>query len=99
MRASTTITLQGILAAHFSPSTRTAVLQITYLAAGFLIGEKGQSIRDMERITSTSIKSWKDRTVEGRAVRKLVIERVGGEGDGEDLGDGDGTRSPPRSDA
>lgn len=92
MRASTTITLQGILAAHFSPSTRTAVLQITYLAAGFLIGEKGQSIRDMERITSTSIKSWKDRTVEGRSVRKLVIESVGGEGDGEDLGDGDGTR-------
>lgn len=54
----------------------TAVLQITYLAAGFLIGEKGQSIRDMERMTSTSIKSWKDRTAEGRSVRKLVIESV-----------------------
>lgn len=84
-----TIAPQGILAAHFSPSTRTAVLQITYLAAGFLIGEKGQSIRDMERITSTSIKSWKDRTVEGRSVRKLVIESVGDAGeDGEDGEDG-----------
>ena len=86
---SMTITLQGILAAHFSPSTRTAVLQITYLAAGFLIGEKGQSIRDMERITSTSIKSWKDRTVEGRSVRKLVIESVGDVGEDEDGGLGE----------
>ena len=65
---------QGILAAHYSPSTHTAVLQITYLAAGFLIGEKGQSIRDMERITNTTIKSWKDKTASGRPVRKLVIE-------------------------
>lgn len=50
------------------------MLEITYLAAGFLIGEKGQSIRDMERITSTTIKSWKDRTASGRPVRKLVVE-------------------------
>ena len=57
------------------------MLQITYLAAGFLIGEKGQSIRDMERMTSTSIKSWKDRMVGGRSVRKLVIESVDDGGD------------------
>ncbi|KAK2078942.1 hypothetical protein QBZ16_002632 [Prototheca wickerhamii] len=54
-----------------------AKLRITLLAAGFVIGPSGVSVRDITRMTGSNIRSWNEfASVRGkdRKVRTLVIE-------------------------
>lgn len=67
---------QGILEAFWNNDGR-AVLRITLLAAGFVIGPKGQSIRDISKVSGARIRSWNDNFVQHgkmRRVRQIVIE-------------------------
>ncbi|KAL4524956.1 hypothetical protein Ndes2526B_g07141 [Nannochloris sp. 'desiccata'] len=67
---------QGIVAAEETP-TGGARLRVTLLAAGFVIGPGGSSIRAISNKSGADIRSWNDSlTTNGRArrVRTIVIE-------------------------
>lgn len=48
---------QGIISAD-QPSTGAVVLRITLLAAGFVIGPSGATVRDIMRVSGSDIRSW-----------------------------------------
>lgn len=67
---------QGLVSAEMAGSSA-AKLRITLLAAGFVIGPSGVSVRDITRMTGSNIRSWNEfASVRGkdRKVRTLVIE-------------------------
>eukprot|EP01026_Neomeris_dumetosa_P019454 TRINITY_DN1790_c0_g1_i6.p1 TRINITY_DN1790_c0_g1~~TRINITY_DN1790_c0_g1_i6.p1 ORF type:complete len:482 (+),score=53.08 TRINITY_DN1790_c0_g1_i6:429-1874(+) len=68
--------IQGLVQAEYDPDTGGVVLRITQLIAGFLIGPRGLSIRDLAQGTGCVIKSWiEDSSIEcPRDTRVFVLE-------------------------
>ncbi|KAK9864635.1 hypothetical protein WJX84_012064 [Apatococcus fuscideae] len=66
---------QGIISADQTASGG-AVLRVTLLAAGFVIGPSGSSVRHIMSQTGAEIKSWTDqaRSTSGRPFRVFVVE-------------------------
>lgn len=68
---------QGILAAE-PTATGGALLRITLLAAGYLIGPAGASVRDVSRVSGAEVRSWSESWREGagaaRRVRTVIVE-------------------------
>jgi hypothetical protein len=68
---------QGIIAAEATPSGG-ALLRITLLAAGYVIGPAGASIRDVSRVSGAEVRSWSESWKEGaaapRRVRTVIVE-------------------------
>ncbi|KAL0031801.1 hypothetical protein WJX79_008164 [Trebouxia sp. C0005] len=68
---------QGIIAAD-STTTGGARVRITLLAAGFVIGPSGASVREISRQTGADIKSWTEKpdhkSQSSRPTRSFVIE-------------------------
>ncbi|KAK9832981.1 hypothetical protein WJX74_003342 [Apatococcus lobatus] len=66
---------QGIISADQTPSGG-AVLRITLLAAGFVIGPSGSSVRQIMAQTGAEIKSWTDhaKSSSSRSSRIFVVE-------------------------
>ncbi|GAX73639.1 hypothetical protein CEUSTIGMA_g1090.t1 [Chlamydomonas eustigma] len=65
---------QGIIAADLNPAGA-VLLRITLLAAGFVIGPSGSSVRDIMHLTGCDIKSWTDQKAR-RPCRVFVLEGV-----------------------
>ncbi|EFJ48158.1 hypothetical protein VOLCADRAFT_91222, partial [Volvox carteri f. nagariensis] len=74
---------QGIVSAEKTPQGM--ILRITLLAAGFVIGPSGSSVREIMRVTGADIKSW----TENRTAQQLLAATPGG-------GGGGGSRRPCR---
>eukprot|EP01026_Neomeris_dumetosa_P076527 TRINITY_DN82333_c0_g1_i2.p2 TRINITY_DN82333_c0_g1~~TRINITY_DN82333_c0_g1_i2.p2 ORF type:complete len:195 (-),score=9.20 TRINITY_DN82333_c0_g1_i2:111-695(-) len=68
--------VQGLVQAEYDPDMGGVVLRITQLIAGFLIGPRGLSIRDLAQGTGCVIKSWtEDASLEcPRDTRVFVLE-------------------------
>eukprot|EP01024_Parvocaulis_polyphysoides_P027731 TRINITY_DN25098_c0_g1_i1.p1 TRINITY_DN25098_c0_g1~~TRINITY_DN25098_c0_g1_i1.p1 ORF type:complete len:475 (-),score=57.88 TRINITY_DN25098_c0_g1_i1:863-2287(-) len=68
--------VQGLVQAQYDPDMGGVVLRITQLIAGFLIGPRGLSIRDLAQGTGCVIKSWtEDASLEcPRDTRVFVLE-------------------------
>eukprot|EP01023_Acetabularia_acetabulum_P005176 TRINITY_DN1211_c0_g1_i1.p1 TRINITY_DN1211_c0_g1~~TRINITY_DN1211_c0_g1_i1.p1 ORF type:complete len:424 (-),score=72.75 TRINITY_DN1211_c0_g1_i1:782-2053(-) len=68
--------IQGLVQIEYDPNTGGVVLRITQLIAGFLIGPRGLSIRDLAQGTGCVIKSWiEDSSLEcPRDTRVFVLE-------------------------
>ncbi|KAK9823648.1 hypothetical protein WJX72_004420 [[Myrmecia] bisecta] len=66
---------QGLVSAE-ATTTGGALIRITLLAAGFIIGERGRSVRDITKQTGADIKSWTEpsKDVNARSTRVFVIE-------------------------
>ncbi|KAL3154371.1 hypothetical protein ABBQ32_013848 [Trebouxia sp. C0010 RCD-2024] len=68
---------QGIIAAE-STATGGAMVRITLLAAGFVIGPSGTSVREISKQTGADIKSWTEKpdhkSLSSRPTRSFVIE-------------------------
>ncbi|GLC45335.1 hypothetical protein PLESTM_001721400 [Pleodorina starrii] len=77
---------QGIVSAEKTPQGM--ILRITLLAAGFVIGPSGSSVREIMRVTGADIKSW----TENRTAQQLMAASPGGGGGG----DRGGPRRPCR---
>jgi len=77
---------QGVLAAAPTPSGG-ARLAVSLLAAGFVIGPAGSSVRDLCALTRADVRSWTE--VPARAAAACRAARGGGGGAGTDGGGGE----------
>eukprot|EP01025_Chloroclados_australasicus_P018646 TRINITY_DN1989_c0_g1_i1.p1 TRINITY_DN1989_c0_g1~~TRINITY_DN1989_c0_g1_i1.p1 ORF type:complete len:485 (+),score=32.13 TRINITY_DN1989_c0_g1_i1:236-1690(+) len=68
--------VQGLVQTNYDPDMGGVVLRITQLIAGFLIGPRGLSIRDLAQGTGCVIKSWtEDASIDcPRDTRVFVLE-------------------------
>ena len=66
---------QGVVAAHLTP-TGGISLKITLLAAGFIIGPSGASVREVCRATGADVRSWTEPPAgpTSRPVRAFTVE-------------------------
>ncbi|KXZ52432.1 hypothetical protein GPECTOR_9g476 [Gonium pectorale] len=81
---------QGIVSAEKTPQGM--ILRITLLAAGFVIGPSGSSVREIMRVTGCDIKSW----TENRTAQQLLAAAPGGGGGGSGGGGAPSSRRPCR---
>ncbi|GBF97607.1 hypothetical protein Rsub_10743 [Raphidocelis subcapitata] len=70
---------QGILTAEEVPASGDVMLRITLLAAGFVIGPAGASVREIMRRTGADIKSWTEATSGAKHRRPARIFLIGGD--------------------
>ncbi|WIA13867.1 hypothetical protein OEZ85_002439 [Tetradesmus obliquus] len=70
---------QGILSAEEVPATGEVMMRITLLAAGFVIGPSGSSVREVVRLSGAEINSWTEAAGSHRGRRPARIFVIKGE--------------------